>query len=153
MAQAPALEFAFAAQVRVAPPLELGETPHGRRRMVPILGGTFEGPAIRGEVLAGGADWQVLRPDGVTELTARYVMRAEDGAMIAVTNRGLRHAPPETMARLLAGELVESAQVYFRATPSFSTASSRHAWLNRAIFLCAGERLPDAVALNFFQVL
>ena len=152
MAQAPGLEFAFAARVAVAPPLELGDTPQGRQRVIPILGGTVEGPDIRGAVLAGGADWQMLRPDGATELTARYLIRADDGALIAVTNRGLRHAPPAVARKLLAGEPVDPAQVYFRATPSFSTAAPRYLWLNRSLFLCAGERLPDAVLLNFFRV-
>lgn len=153
MSQAPNLEFAFTARVKVAPPIELGDTPRGRQRMIPILSGTFEGPKIRGEVLAGGADWQILRPDGVTELVAQYAMRAGDGAVIAVSNRGLRHAPPTVMAKLQAGEPVDPAQVYFRATPSFATAAPQHDWLNRGIFLCSGERLPDAVLLNFFRVL
>jgi Protein of unknown function (DUF3237) len=152
MAQAPGLEFVFAARVRVAPPVELGETPQGRRRMIPILGGTIAGPAFRGEVLAGGADWQLLRPDGATELTARYVIRAADGALVAVTNRGLRHAAPAVMARLNAGEPVDPAEIYFRASPSFTTAAAAHAWLNRAFFLCTGARLPDAVELDFFRV-
>jgi len=152
MVRAPPLEFVFEASVAVAPPVELGETPNGRQRMIPILGGDLAGPAIRGEVLAGGADWQLPRPDGVTELTARYVIRADDGALIAVTNRGLRHAPSELNARLLAGEPVGPALVYFRASPSFATAAPRYQWLCRHIFVCTGERRPQAVLLRFFRV-
>ncbi len=152
MVQAPALEFAFAARVEVAPPIELGETPRGRRRMVPILGGSFAGPRLKGEIVAGGADWQILRADGATELTARYVMRAEDGALIAVANRGLRRGPPEIMAKLSRGEPVDPALVYFRATPRFETASPAHRWLNDHLFLCTGERRPDEVRLDFFRV-
>ncbi|MGH7075844.1 MAG: DUF3237 domain-containing protein [Stellaceae bacterium] len=153
MVQVPGLEFVFAALVKVAPPVEFGETPQGRRRMIPILGGIVEGPSFRGEVLAGGADWQLLRPDGASELVAQYAIRADDGAIIAVTNRGLRHAPPEVMARLNAGEPVDPEAVYFRASPSFSTAATQHAWLNRHLFLCIGGRAPDAVQLDFFRVM
>ena len=153
MIESPALDFAFEALVDVAPAVELGETPLGRQRMIPILGGSFVGPRIKGEVLAGGADWQIITPDGATDLTARYLMRAEDGAMIGVTNRGLRHAPPEIQARLLRGEAVDPAQVYFRAAPRFDTAAAPHRWLNRHLFLCTGERAPSAVRLRFFMVL
>jgi Protein of unknown function (DUF3237) len=153
MVQAPELEFVFAARVKVAPPIELGETPQGHRRMVPILGGSFAGPRIKGEIVPGGADWQILRADGATDLTARYVMRAEDGALIAVANRGLRRAPPEIMAKLLRGEPVDPAQVYFRATPRFETAAPAHRWLNEHLFLCLGQRQPDEVLLDFFRVL
>jgi hypothetical protein len=152
MVQAPLLEFVFEARVKVAPPIEMGETPRGRQRMIPILGGTVEGPNFRAEVLAGGADWQILRPDGAAELTAHYVIRAEDGTLIAVINRGLRHAPPDINARLLAGEKVDPAHVYFRATPTFASASPDHEWLNRSIFVCTGERAPDSVVLKFFRV-
>ena len=153
MVQAPQLEFVFEARVEVASPVDMGETPRGRQRMVPIRGGIVDGPRLRGEVLAGGADWQVVRADGAAELEARYVIRTEDGTQIAVVNRGLRHAPPDVNAKLLAGEKVDPAQVYFRATPSFSSAAAAHDWLNRSIFVCTGERLPDAVALKFFKVL
>jgi hypothetical protein len=153
MVQAPQLEFVFEARVKVAAPIELGDTPRGRQRMIPILGGTVEGPDFHAEVLAGGADWQFLRPDGATELEARYVIRTQDGTPIAVVNRGLRHAPPEINDRLLAGEKVDPAHVYFRATPSFYSASPAHDWLNRSIFVCTGQRWPDGVLLDFFRVL
>ncbi len=153
MVQAPQMEFAFEMRVKVAPPVEIGETPRGRQRMIPILGGTIEGPNFRGEVLAGGADWQFLRPDGATELEAHYVIRAADGTQIAVVNRGLRHAPPDINVKLLAGEKVDPAQVYFRATPTFYSASPAHEWLNRSVFVCSGERAPDGVLLHFFRVL
>jgi hypothetical protein len=153
MVQAPQLEFVFEARVKVAPPVEMGETPRGRRRMIPILGGTVEGPNFRGEVLAGGADWQIIRPDGAAELTAQYVIRAADGTNIAVTNLALRHAPAEVNAKLLAGEKADPSLVYFRGSPTFACASPAHDWLNRSIFVCTGERWPDAVKINFFRVL
>jgi hypothetical protein len=152
MIEGPRLEFVFEARVSVAPPIEMGETPRGRRRMIPITGGTIEGPSFRGTVLPGGADWQIIRPDGAAELTAQYVIRAEDGTLIAVVNRALRHAPPAVNARLLAGEKVDPALVYFRGSPSFASASPAHDWLNRSVFVCTGERAPEGVLLHFFRV-
>ncbi len=152
MTEAPRLEFVFEARVAIALAIEMGETPRGRRRMIPITGGAVEGPNFKGEVLPGGADWQIIRPDGVAELTAQYVIRA-DGANIAVINRALRHAPPEVNARLLANEKVDPALVYFRGSPTFAGASPKHDWLNKSIFVCTGERWPDGVKINFFRVL
>ena len=149
----PMLEFTFEARIKVAAPHELGETPQGRRRVIPILGGTFAGPNVKGEVLPGGADWQILREDGVTDLTARYLLRSADGAVIAVDNHGLRHGPPEVMARLLRGEQVDPALIYFRTTPRFETSSERYRFLNRHIFVGAGERAPEEVVIRVFQVL
>ena len=153
MIQAPTLEFVFEARVTIAPTVEMGETPRGRQRMIPITGGTVEGPNFRGTVLPGGADWQILRPDGASELTAQYVIQAEDGTRIAVINRALRHAPPEINARLLANERVDPDLVYFRGAPTFASASANHDWLNKSIFVCTGERWPDGVLIRFFRVL
>ena len=93
----PTLRLAFTARALVAPPQEFGETAAGRRRVVPILGGTVSGERFSGEILPGGADWQVLRGDLTTELVARYTIRATDGTLVSVVNRGLRHGPPEAM--------------------------------------------------------
>lgn len=153
MTEAPRLEFVFEARVTIAPMIEMGETPRGRQRMIPITGGVVEGPNFKGTVLSGGADWQIIRPDGAAELTAQYVIRAEDGTNIAVINRALRHAPPEINARLLANEKVDPALVYFRGSPTFASPSPKHDWLNRSIFVCTGERLPDSVKIDFFRVL
>lgn len=148
----PELEFAFITHVDVAPIVDFGETPRGHRRVVPILGGTFEGPRLRGEVLPG-ADWQVVRPDGVLELEARYALKTDDGALISMVNRCLRRASPEVMARLNAGEPVDPSEVYFRTTPTFETSSSRYAWLMDSIFLGSGERQAARVVINFWEVL
>src|SRR5207253_330483 len=102
-------------------PVELGPVPGGRRRLVPITGGAFEGRndlQIRGRIVPGGADTQLLRDDGVTEADARYTLETEEGVRVEVRNRGLRHAASDVMARLLAGELVDPALVYFRTTPT-----------------------------------
>src|SRR5580704_3047055 len=111
---APRLAFIFAAHVTVDPLLDLGEVGKGRRRIVPISGGEFSGPDMRGTVLAGGADWQIIRGDGTAELEARYTLRTDDGALIYVRNVALRHGPPDVMAALAAGRPADPASYYFR---------------------------------------
>jgi hypothetical protein len=152
MAAAPALDFAFALSVTVAPALELGSTHLGRRRIIAITGGTVTGPRLRGAILPGGADWQVIRSDGVAELEARYTLRADDGGLIAVVNRGLRHGPEAVMRKLIAGEPVDPAAYYFRCTPVFETAAPAHQWLTRTVFVASGARHPDRVELDVFAV-
>lgn len=147
----PRLELAFTARVLVGPPLELGHTQSGRRRIVPILGGELGG-RLSGRVLPGGADWQVLRDDLSTELLARYTLELSDGTLVSVVNHGLRHGPPEAMRALLAGEPVDPALIYFRAAPFFEVATGPHDWLARHIFVCAGRRTPDAVEIAVWCV-
>jgi hypothetical protein len=150
---APALEFVFAAAVSVGEPLELGDIGKGGRRVVPITGGNFSGPQIRGDVVPGGADWQVLRSDGVAELEARYTLRTDDGALICVRNHALRHGPADVMAALAAGRVVAPEAYYFRGATFFETSASRYAWLARHIIVCAGHRAPASVNLKFYTVL
>ncbi len=147
------VDFAFEVRVAVGEPRDLGELPVGRRRIVPIVGGTFDGPRLKGVVMPGGADWQVVRPDGVTELEARYWLETDDGATISVLNLGRRRAPPEIAARLLAGEFVEPALYYFRATPSFLAPAGKHDWLTRSVFVADCERQPALVIVRVFEVL
>ena len=148
-----ALDFAFLLRVSVAPALELGETQRGRRRIVAIAGGTIEGPRLAGRVLPGGADWQIIRPDGTAELEARYTLEAADGALISLVNRGLRHGPPEIVQRLVAGEPVDPTSYYFRCTPVFETAAPAHQWLTRSVFIASGVRHPDLVEMQVYAVL
>ncbi len=148
----PALEFVFRAQVKVAPPMKLGEAGGQERRIVPILGGPVTGPRLQGEVLEFGADWQHIRGDGVTRVLARYVIRAADGAMIQVVNQGVRRASEPVIRKLLAGEPVDPRQVYFRAAPTFEAGPGPHAWLEENLFVCAGRRRPDSVELGFYLV-
>jgi hypothetical protein len=148
----PELEFVFQVRARVAPPLELGAVDGLQRRIVPIEGGVVEGPRLSGEVVPGGADWQAILPGGLTRILARYVIRAEDGAMISVENKGVRRAAPETMARLLAGERVDPSLVYFRAAPTFEAPDGPHGWLNENLFVSAGRRAPDAVEIRIYRV-
>jgi hypothetical protein len=146
--------FAFEARVTVATPQIVGQSSRGLRRVVPITGGTFEGPRIRGRVVPGGADWQVVHPDGVLSVEAKYTLEASDGALIMVTNRGMRHGPPEVIEKLTRGEAVDPSQYYFRTVAEFEVAlESAHAWLNRAMFIGVAERLPGAAIVRFHEVL
>ncbi len=149
----PKLEFVFAGHVTVDKPLDIGDVAKGGRRIIPIAGGEFSGPQIRATVLPGGADWQVLRHDGVAELEARYTLRSDDGALIYVRNHGLRHGPPEIMAALAAGRSVEPASYYFRGATFFETSAARYAWMTKTIIVCSGEREPAAVKLKFYRML
>jgi hypothetical protein len=149
---APRLELIFAADVSVGAPLDLGDVGKGGRRVVPITGGEFFGPDIRGTVVPGGADWQILRSDGVSELEARYTLRTDDGALIMVRNLALRHGPPEVMAALAAGRNLEPGSYYFRGATFFETSAQRYAWLTKCIVVCTGEREPAGVKLKFYKV-
>ena len=148
----PRLVFAFEMRAQVGPPMELGQVPAGRRRIIPILGGTFEGPGIRGKVLPGGADWQIVRADGFTELDTRYTIETDAGSKVYVQNPGMRHAAPAVMERLLAGQIVDPSQVYFRTTPKFETSAPELQWMTRAVFVGIGERQPSDVIIRFWRL-
>jgi hypothetical protein len=149
---APGLVFAFEARVEVGPPLEVGQMPRGMRRIVPILRGTFEGPGIKGRVMPGGADWQMIGADGFSELDTRYTLETDTGRIIYVQNAGVRHAAPEVMQRLLRGETVDPKLVYFRTVPKFETSAPELQWLARNVFIGTGERYPTEVVIRFWRV-
>jgi Protein of unknown function (DUF3237) len=148
----PVLEFAFEVTAQVAAPDKI-PVPQGERRIVPVTGGTFEGPTVKGKVLPGGADYQLIHADGFTEVEAHYVLETDRGERVYVTNIGMRHAPPDVIAELNAGKLVDPAKVYFRTSPTFETDAPRLQWMTRALFVCTGERYPDGVKIRFYRVL
>ena len=150
---APELRHVFDIEAEVGPTRDLGAMPHGRRRIVPILGGTVRGPRLEAKVLPGGADWQYVRDDGVVELVARYSIKTRDGVEIAVVNRGLRRAAPEVMARMASGEAVDPALVYCRTVPLFEAPAGPYQWLNASVFVATAARLPDRVKIAVFEVL
>jgi hypothetical protein len=127
-------------QVVVAPLQKLGAVPNGARVIAPITGGTFEGPRLRGKVLAGGGDWTLSRSDAVLELDLRITLETDDGALINMSSFGLRHGPPEVLAALARGESVDPAKYYFRTAPRFETSAPSYAFLNRLIAVASGDR-------------
>lgn len=132
-------EFVYEAVVTIDTPIEVGPTPHGRRRYIPITGGTFAGPRIRGTILPGGADWQAERTDGVTEADALYSMRSEDGTVIIVRNQGV----------------IVRGGAYMRTALRFDAPAGPHAWLNESQFVSAiaGGPRPGTVIIRVFRVL
>ncbi len=129
-----------------------GRTPYGERRVVDILGGVVAGARLNGRILPGGADWQIVREDDVTDISARYAIESDDGARILVTSDGLRHGPPEVMTRLARGEDVAAELYYFRTLMRFETSARPLAWLNRILALARGARRRNAVELDVHEV-
>jgi len=149
----PQLEFAFTANITLGPVQELGTTPHGHRRIIPITGGTFDGPDIKGTVENVGADWQIIRADNVAELEAQYTLKTNDGVFIYIRNKGYRHGPVEVLQKLAKGEEVDPKEYYFRAAPFFETSSEKYDYLNKYIYIATGERKKDSVIIHFYKVL
>lgn len=151
--EAPQLEFVCELKVKIDKPMIVGETAHGVRRVIPISGGTFEGPKMKGEIVNGGADWQVVRNDGVSEIEAHYTIKTNDGVFVYVKNVGMRVATPEVAAKIGRGEVVSPNEYYFRAAPKFEAPKGKYEWLNNAIFVCKGIRMPDHVVIQVWKVL
>lgn len=134
--------------VELSPPFIVGMGKNGFRQVVPVIGGWFEGERVRGKVLSGGADWNVLRRDNVTEVRARYTLQTDDGALIDIVNNGITTALPETIGKLLRGEDPDLSEWYFRTVPEFETADEKYQWLQRSIFV--GDLLaPNGSAARF----
>lgn len=149
----PQLELIFEAKVTLDPAQELGVTTYGKRRIIPITGGTFEGPNLKGTILPGGADWQTVRADGSADLEARYTLKTDDGILIYIQNKGIRHAKPEVLARLSKGEKVDPKEYYMRTAAFFEVADGKYAWLNKTVVISTGARMADHVLLKFYRVL
>ncbi len=149
---APQLEFALELRANIGPVLELGSSPFGLRRTVPIIGGTFRGPGISGRVLPGGADWQFVEVDGLTFVDAQYVIETDDAVRIEVRNQGIRRGRPGLMDRIAAGEAVPASQYYFRTTPRFYPPDGKYDWLKRSIFIGDAERYADIVVVRVWKV-
>jgi hypothetical protein len=134
-------------------PEQIGMTPKGMRMIYPIVGGTVKGPKLNGEVLAVGADWIVVRPDGVGELDVRATMRTDDGELIYASYRGILKIDPEIMGRAQNGEEVDPSQYYFRTTPVLETGSEKYSWLNQIICVGVGKVEPKRVRYKVYQIL
>jgi len=134
-------EFMFEVRAELSPAIVNGETSDGRRLAIPIMGGDFAGADIRGEVLAGGADYQLVRPDGVTEVHAVYMIRTDDGALINVVNDGII-VPPATTG----------GAPYIRTTPKFTAPVGKYDWLNKNVFLSNLVVKPERPGMVFVQI-
>lgn len=150
---APALAPFADLSVQVATPIEVGAVGHGTRRVIAILGGTCTARDWSARVLPGGADFQLIVNERMARLEARYVLETDAGDRIYVHNDAVRTAAPEVMARLVRGEPVDPAQVYFRCVPRFEVAAPSLAWMMERVFLGTGMRRPDEVVMRFFEVL
>ena len=148
----PQLNFFADVSVLVDKPHEVGLTHHGVRRLIPIVGGNVQGNGWTARVLAGGADFQLIVSERMAELDARYTIETDGGDLIFVQNRAVRTATPDVMTKLMRGEPVAPALVYFRCSPSFETASASLAWITERLFIGTGARHPDKVVMRFFEV-
>ncbi|MBK9572907.1 MAG: DUF3237 domain-containing protein [Rhodoferax sp.] len=148
----PALRFFADLSVQVGPPQEVGQSLHGRRRLIPIMGGSVTGVGWTAKVLPGGADFQLIVNDHLAELDARYCLETDGGDLIYVHNTALRTGTPAHMAQLARGEPVDSAHIYFRCCPRFETASPALAWISERLFVGTGARLPERVVMRFFEL-
>jgi hypothetical protein len=148
----PTLNLFADLSVQVDKPQEVGQTHHGVRRLIPILGGQVQGQGWTARVLPGGADFQLIVNDRMAELDARYTIETDGGDLIFVQNRAVRTASPDVMARLVRGEPVPPESVYFRCSPSFETASPSLRWITERLFVGTGARHPDRVVMRFFEV-
>ncbi len=143
----------FTLRLTVGGAQEIGVTPAGQRRVGLVSGGSFEGERLRGTVLPGGADWIMGRSDGTMTLDVRLVLHTDDGALIGLTYRGLRHGPKEVMERVARGDHVDPASYYFRTVGSLETSAPRYDWLNRIWFIGTGRRPPEGPIYEIFEVL
>ena len=133
---------------------DIGTTPVGMRRIVPVAGGTFKGERLTGDVLANAAaDWVLVRGDGSVQLDVRLTLQTDDDQLIYMTYRGIRNSTPEVAKRLASGESVDPKEYYFRTTPMFETASERYAWMNNIVSVGVGERLATGVKYRVFEIL
>jgi hypothetical protein len=153
MLPTPELRLVCRIQADLAPILELGSAKGGRKRIIPIIGGTVTGDRLRGRVLNLGADWQTIFADGSAEMDTRYAIETHDGALIDIRNYGFRHGPAEVLARVAQGEAVDPSEYYMRTQPRLETGDPRYDWVNRTIFVGTGARLKSAVQIQIYEVL
>jgi Protein of unknown function (DUF3237) len=153
MAAALETKYVFSLAIKVGAPIVAGDLGHGVRRIIPILGGEVFGPGINGTIFPCGADFQTIRPNGLTELEAKYAFAIDDGAIVYIENVGIRFGPKELLDRIAKGETVDPSRIYFRSVPKFETGHENYRWLMENLFIGVGARHPDRVEIDVHQVL
>ena len=147
-----ATKYVFTITAHIGGVTSAGDIGHGVRRIIPIIGGEVRGD-ITGKVCPFGADFQVIRPNELIELEARYAFETDDGATVYVENRGIRFGPVELLQKLRRGEAVDPKLIYFRTVPRFETGHEKYRWLMENLFIGVGARHPDRVEIDVHQVL
>ena len=147
----PVLEYAFEIRVDIDPHFRIGRSADEELTFTPVAGGTVAGPLLNGEVLAGGGDWAVER-SGTAQLEARYMLRADDGAVIDILNRGYYRASDDVIARVEAGEHVPEDEYYFRTAPVFQTDAAPHRWLAEHQFIGLARDEDGQVCVRVYVV-
>ena len=149
----PSLKRVYRLEATLGEPLELGDVAQGRRRIVPLTSGTFVGPELNGTLLPGSsADWQVVLRDGTALGDMRYTLQTDDGDLLYVQSRGVRHGSAEVLARLGRGEDVDASEYTFRTSTQIETAAPALDWLNKGVFISVGGRQPGAVIYETYLV-
>jgi hypothetical protein len=152
---APGLRYVFEARVDIAPTKRIGQAGSAPLSFVPITGGTVTGPRLNGSVEPGGGDWAIDRSGYAVDLDARYLIRADDGALIDIVNKGFWVATPEIDAALDAGESVDPSAYYFRTQPVFRTDAPQYTWLTHTVFVGVAfdDNTSNQIRIQFFEVL
>ena len=146
-------EFLMQLTAELDPAQLIGDTPQGDRRIIPVIGGSFSGPQLKGQVLpGGGGDWLLFRKDGAAQLDVRTTLRTDDGALIYVSYRGVSVIPPDVRQRIMSGQDVDPAQYYFRTTPYFETGSEKYSWLNKLVTVGVGKRTKSSVIYSIYAI-
>ncbi len=148
----PSLKKVASAEIEVAAPMVVGHTRLGRRQFIPIKGGKIAGE-INGNIIDGGADSQIIRANGRTDLSARYVIETNDGELIYIENNGIRQVSERFRDRASKGEIIDPEHVYFRTVPTFETSSEKYEWLENSLFVGAALRTDTKVVLDIYKVL
>jgi hypothetical protein len=149
----PRLKRVFRLEATLGEPHDLGDAGRGRRRIVPLTGGTFTGPELSGKLLPGAsADWQVVLPDGTVFVDVRQTLQTDDGALLYVQSRGVRHGPAEVLARLGRGESVDPDEYTFRTATWIEAAAPEFDWLNKGVFVSVAGRRPGGVIYETYLV-
>jgi hypothetical protein len=145
--------YVFTITARIAEVTSAGDIGSGVRRIIPIIGGEVRGEKVNGKVLPFGADFQIVRPNELIELEAKYAFETDDGAVVYVENKGIRFGPGELLQKLKRGEPVDPKLIYFRTVPKFETGAENYRWLMQHIFVGSAARYADRVVIDVHQVL